>query len=216
MKFRKVIAISHHLLPQQWSPTTTLPIPPQPSLNDNNLLLFDEDVVVGPAAPSSRINAAPAPLPFAPIVSPNSTPTNESLLSRIATVALSFPLKFRMTSTTNDGITQSDFLNIPPNTSNFESCPVCSLSFQKWKVDKVQEHVENCITRTTQSGSILGNRYTTFQWYSSPSQNKDCTICFEEFQLDQSIAVLNCLCQFHEKCIEAWFERGKSCPFHSG
>lgn len=99
-------------------------------------------------------------------------------------------------------------------------CPVCSITFRKWTSKKRQEHVEDCIKRAEAQGTILGDRYTTFLWRREEipmgKEEKDCSICYETFDSGQAIAVLNCLCQFHERCIEAWFERGKNCPFHSG
>ena len=45
---------------------------------------------------------------------------------------------------------------------------------------------------------------------------KECPICFEEFQVNQEIATLNCLCQYHRPCIDDWLRRGKrGCPIHA-
>ena len=35
-------------------------------------------------------------------------------------------------------------------------------------------------------------------------------------QIGQRIAVLNCLCQFHETCIDQWFFVKQECPVHHG
>ncbi|SZF00257.1 unnamed protein product [Blumeria hordei] len=43
----------------------------------------------------------------------------------------------------------------------------------------------------------------------------ECTICFEEFNVDDWMGRLECFCQFHLKCIRQWFEkRPGQCPVH--
>ncbi|KAJ9164594.1 FYVE-domain-containing protein [Coniochaeta hoffmannii] len=43
----------------------------------------------------------------------------------------------------------------------------------------------------------------------------ECTICLEEFEVGVEMARLECLCRFHRRCINAWFERHPGqCPMH--
>ena len=42
----------------------------------------------------------------------------------------------------------------------------------------------------------------------------ECPICFEEFEVEQEVATLDCLCRFHRHCIQEWFQKGKTCPVH--
>ncbi|OIW34541.1 FYVE-domain-containing protein [Coniochaeta ligniaria NRRL 30616] len=43
----------------------------------------------------------------------------------------------------------------------------------------------------------------------------ECTICLEEFEVGVDMARLECLCRFHRRCINAWFERHPGqCPMH--
>jgi len=42
----------------------------------------------------------------------------------------------------------------------------------------------------------------------------ECTICFEEFKVSESIARLDCFCTFHKRCIDLWFEKSHKCPLH--
>ena len=44
----------------------------------------------------------------------------------------------------------------------------------------------------------------------------ECPICFEDFDLHQHVARLDCLCIYHEPCIQAWYSRksAKTCPHH--
>ncbi|CAD5206672.1 unnamed protein product [Bursaphelenchus okinawaensis] len=39
-----------------------------------------------------------------------------------------------------------------------------------------------------------------------------CTTCFDNFELDQEVAQLNCKHIFHKDCITPWLERQKTCP----
>ena len=75
---------------------------------------------------------------------------------------------------------------------------------------------------------------------SSPSSNNscgECPICFEDMEVGDKVARLECLCVFHYKCIKSWIQkkkekmkeyhiendnteaeqdriRGNCCPFH--
>ncbi|KAB5580156.1 hypothetical protein GE09DRAFT_1212610 [Coniochaeta sp. 2T2.1] len=43
----------------------------------------------------------------------------------------------------------------------------------------------------------------------------ECTICFEEYEVGVDMARLECLCRFHKRCIDAWFEKNPGrCPVH--
>ena len=101
------------------------------------------------------------------------------------------------------------------STDELQMCPVCSVKLALDENDRVQ-HLNECLTRN--SSSILGDRYTVHV-LNSPDP-RECPICYEEFHdgresQPQRIAVMNCLCRFHERCIERWFKRSASCPFHS-
>jgi len=50
----------------------------------------------------------------------------------------------------------------------------------------------------------------------SKSLEKECSICFEEFEQGHKVAWMDCLCVFHEKCLEEWFTKTKDkcCPVH--
>jgi hypothetical protein len=47
--------------------------------------------------------------------------------------------------------------------------------------------------------------------------DRECSICFGEFEESQVVARLACLCLFHQNCIDGWFaKKGKpACPLHS-
>ena len=171
-------------------------------IDDTFMPRFEEELSMSPSttrrilSESRRSNV---------VVSAGSTPTSEGFLARLAAAALSLPARLRTTTATAD----------VPLDGTLEVCPVCSASFRKWDTDRMQKHVMDCIHRTESTGMVTGNRHTSYRW-NALGDPRECSICFEDFEEGQRIAVLDCLCQFHEKCIDAWFERGKFCPFHVG
>ena len=42
--------------------------------------------------------------------------------------------------------------------------------------------------------------------------NRSCTICLEDFVVNEKVVALPCLHYFHKKCIKKWMERKKECP----
>ena len=57
---------------------------------------------------------------------------------------------------------------------------------------------------------------------TSPANSKcrkkaECVICFEEFEVGELIARLECLCRYHKSCIREWFDRkgNGDCPVHA-
>lgn len=45
----------------------------------------------------------------------------------------------------------------------------------------------------------------------------ECVICFEDFEVGEAIARLECLCRYHKSCIREWFDRkgNGDCPVHA-
>jgi hypothetical protein len=95
-------------------------------------------------------------------------------------------------------------------------CPVCSARLPGEEEAHV-EHLNDCLSQSC--ASVRGDRYTVLM-LGTPDP-RECPICCEEFvgqgekeQGGERIAVMNCLCRFHERCIERWFARSPTCPFH--
>ncbi|KAM0793137.1 hypothetical protein ACM66B_000613 [Microbotryomycetes sp. NB124-2] len=99
--------------------------------------------------------------------------------------------------------------------SELTECPVCGTNLARVGDRDAQEsHVRDCLE--SGGGSIAQNgRYLTFKLAPGPLVGNECSICFEEFEVDERLARLTCLCYFHATCIKAWLERGKSCPLHA-
>ena len=104
----------------------------------------------------------------------------------------------------------------PDQGESGSECPICSNQFPATATDReVEKHVESCLQQAMLSSSHpIGNRYL-IRTLNESIPDKECEICYETFDAGQVVAVLNCLCQFHEDCIAQWFFRGRSeCPIH--
>lgn len=106
----------------------------------------------------------------------------------------------------------------------YESCPVCQRRFtHKENILFIQRHIDYCLNEKTGEDKgkqrlVVGDRYMTYRYAKDPLTEEgfpeECPICFEYFLPDESISILTCLCQYHEKCIKKWFSRSHGCPFH--
>lgn len=43
---------------------------------------------------------------------------------------------------------------------------------------------------------------------------QECSICMVEYEIGEKLVRLECLCKFHEECIQGWFRRKRECPVH--
>jgi hypothetical protein len=48
--------------------------------------------------------------------------------------------------------------------------------------------------------------------YTVEMDNKECSICLIDFEIDDSVVVLDCHHIFHQNCILEWVTRKKDCP----
>ncbi|XP_054164427.1 E3 ubiquitin-protein ligase znrf2-like [Oppia nitens] len=80
-------------------------------------------------------------------------------------------------------------------------CPVCSKFVLP---DDVECHLVMCLTkpRINYNEDML------------TEDKGECVICLEELNKGNIIARLPCLCIYHKRCIDAWFEVNRSCPEH--
>ena len=123
---------------------------------------------------------------------PSSSPASSSINNAIGTVPPTLLSNLKITN--DDMNSDSD--------DSLLYCPVCSHRFTRDR----ESHLTSCLS-TTKPKSI-GTRYTS----TESNGGEECPICYED--LGGQVAVMDCLCKFHEKCIEEWFKRGKQCPFH--
>lgn len=89
-------------------------------------------------------------------------------------------------------------------------CPVCSHRFDS---DKKEAHLKKCLNNPRHE--IIGDRYTNLS--QTNLVTGECSICYEDLcsASSSAVVVMNCLCRFHQKCIDDWLRRGKTCPFHN-
>ncbi|KAK0425629.1 hypothetical protein QR680_009295 [Steinernema hermaphroditum] len=82
-------------------------------------------------------------------------------------------------------------------------CPVCNTVVPS---DTAELHFVICLTkpRLGYNDDILTD------------DKGECAICLEDMAAGDKIARLPCLCIYHKKCIDEWFERKNCCPEHPG
>ncbi|KAK1785509.1 hypothetical protein P4O66_018869 [Electrophorus voltai] len=80
-------------------------------------------------------------------------------------------------------------------------CPVCSTFLDS---DEVELHLDMCLnkSRLTYNEDVL------------EKDSEECTICLNQMVEGDTIARLPCLCIYHKRCIDKWFEVTRSCPEH--
>ena len=105
--------------------------------------------------------------------------------------------------------------------SFMEDCPKCGMTFKYMRGNPLQmeSHLNECFSQQSLSQSaFLQRRRYLIQRLSKAAVgeggSRECPICFEDFEADQEVATLDCLCRFHRHCIEDWFSRGNGCPVH--
>jgi len=117
-------------------------------------------------------------------------------------------------------------------------CPVCNRTLENVNSQKLNTHIDECLNLSAINQEKVENwEKNDFPCSELPSgtkptcpspwntkylaqtlktaiPNSECPICFEHFEGGNTIARLECLCIFHSHCIEKWFNKSKSCPFH--
>lgn len=101
--------------------------------------------------------------------------------------------------------------SVNSNSSILTHCPVCSKALKNVPKEKAQLHVSECLDK--RRCSVVGSQYIA-STLEETVKGKECPICFDRLLRGQKCAVLNCLCQFHQKCIDDWFEKKRACPVH--
>ncbi|KDQ20611.1 hypothetical protein BOTBODRAFT_100253, partial [Botryobasidium botryosum FD-172 SS1] len=102
--------------------------------------------------------------------------------------------------------------------SDLSDCPVCSQNLADLGPASAQEaHIRACL-----EGNSLGpgiQQAGKYLVYRLPGESTlvgvECVICLEEFTKGSLVARLSCLCTFHNNCLSAWLQRGRSCPVHA-
>ncbi len=105
-----------------------------------------------------------------------------------------------------------------------DSCPSCSLTLGALEGGAAEAHLDACLSaRASAPAALRGDRYTVHWWRAggraasaAANEPAECSICYEALCSGQRIAIMNCLCKFHEPCLRSWFERTALCPYHNG
>lgn len=80
-------------------------------------------------------------------------------------------------------------------------CPVCN---KRIGSDEIESHLITCLSkpRVSYNEDVL------------KADAGECIICFDDMCAGEYIARLPCLCIYHKKCIDDWFQRNRCCPEH--
>ncbi|PVV01180.1 hypothetical protein BB560_004411, partial [Smittium megazygosporum] len=71
------------------------------------------------------------------------------------------------------------------------------------------------LSKVTKDDWNVMARYVVYKLNEdTPLLGQECTICFEEFEADQTVARLACFCTYHLDCLKQWFKKSRSCPVH--
>ena len=103
--------------------------------------------------------------------------------------------------------------SLPSAADSFIMCPACGTDLLEFSTEEEREsHMRGCFERI--AGRPQAERYA-ISVLDEDLPGRECGICFEEFLKGQRIATLGCLCQYHDKCIGSWLEKGSGCPVHA-
>ncbi|TPX75968.1 hypothetical protein CcCBS67573_g02756 [Chytriomyces confervae] len=92
-------------------------------------------------------------------------------------------------------------------------CPVCQKSLLRMQSkEEMEAHVASCLTKSVADVVVSGNRYIVQTL--KENVEGECVICFNDMEIGERVARLNCLCLYHETCIKSWFKKKGACPVH--
>jgi hypothetical protein len=92
-----------------------------------------------------------------------------------------------------------------------KKCPVCEKQINPFQ-EEYDLHVVKCMTKPR-------IKSVTFEVTETDHQelidgDKECMICYEEYEKGQMVSRLECFCVYHKSCLENWLSRKQCCPLH--
>lgn len=91
-----------------------------------------------------------------------------------------------------------------------KTCPYCNKQINPFQ-EEYELHVVKCMTKPR-------IKSVTFEVTAEHSElisgDKECMICYEEYEIGQMVSRLECFCVFHKSCLENWLSRKQCCPLH--
>lgn len=139
-------------------------------------------------------------------------PTENASTASLPAVTKTFPLNSAVKRQLSR--LSSLFKRRAANEETLQYCPVCSAKLARSDEERA-EHLNTCLSSISQSSvAVVGDRYRVHVQETDDIE-RECPICYEPFLQEQRTVIMNCLCRFHEPCIERWFIRSPSCPFHT-
>lgn len=176
---------------------------------------------------STRSNQAaitrPPNLARSPLNSPACTYQREDASGRRKGVFGSSPISTNICSASSTKSISSQSVDpLRMRVAEEDVCPFCNAVFRpEVKSEDREVHISYCLKGAEFSGSPSQHRANRMIIYRISEQEcrgrNECVVCFEEFKPSSSVARLECLCIYHEKCILDWFSRkgAGECPVHA-
>lgn len=84
--------------------------------------------------------------------------------------------------------------------------------YQQNLTSSSNRYQQNSTSSSSHQRQNVLNKTAEFTMQEIPRDNKNCTICLDEFQRGCSARRLPCLHIFHSNCIEQWFREQSTCP----
>lgn len=89
-------------------------------------------------------------------------------------------------------------------------CPYCHKQINPFQ-EEYDLHVVKCMTKPRIKSVCFAVAETDTDLLE---EDRECTICFEEYEIGQTCARLECFCVFHKACLDSWLSRKQCCPLH--
>jgi len=92
-----------------------------------------------------------------------------------------------------------------------KSCPVCNKQINPFQ-EEYDLHVVKCMTKPRIKSVTF--EVTETDNLELIDGDRECMICYDEYEKGQMVSRLECFCVFHKNCLENWLSRKQCCPLH--
>lgn len=92
-----------------------------------------------------------------------------------------------------------------------KSCPVCDKQINPFQ-EEYDLHVVKCMTKPRIKSVTF--EVTEIDHQELIDGDRECLICYDEYEKGQMVSRLECFCVFHKNCLENWLSRKQCCPLH--
>jgi len=90
-----------------------------------------------------------------------------------------------------------------------KTCTIC-----KKVINPLQEDFEIHLVKCMTKPRVNFISFELTEEKDSDLVGEECTICFEEYAIGETLARLECFCVYHKTCLNNWLSRKQCCPLH--